>query len=61
MFWATFVTIWIIISTIVRTVKQPKLCRLQGRTEAQLMGDIIGSILWGLGMITALYMAGLYT
>jgi len=60
MTWVTFVTVWIILQAIVKATKQPKLCELQGKNEYALMGSIAGCILWGVGMIGALYMAGLY-
>lgn len=58
--WVIFVTAWIVLQTTVKAAKQPKLCKLEGKTDAQLMGSITGCILWGVGMIGALYMAGLY-
>jgi hypothetical protein len=58
--WTIFITVWIILQAILRAAKQPKQCRLEGKTEAQLMGGIAGCILWGFAMIVALYMAGLY-
>ena len=60
MTWVTFVTVWIMLQSIFKAAKQPKLCRLEGKTEAQLMGGIAGCICWGIAMIGALYMAGLY-
>ena len=61
MTWTIFVTLWIILQTAVKTARQPKLCRLENKTDAQLIGAIMGAVLWGAGMIGALYMAGLYS
>ena len=60
MTWVTFVTVWIVLQTIFKAAKQPKLCALQGKDEYAVAGGIAGCILWGIGMIGALYMAGLY-
>lgn len=58
--WVIFVTLWIISQTIIRTALQPKLSKLHEHSDKQLVGAIIGRILWGLAMIGSLYMAGLY-
>lgn len=47
MTWTIFVTLWIVFQAATRAVKQPKQCKLEGKSEAQLVGGIIGCILWG--------------
>ncbi len=61
MTWTTFVTVWIVLQTVIKAAKQPKLCRLEGKPEAHVVGGVAGSVLWGAAMIGSLYMAGLYT
>ena len=61
MTWTVFITAWIVFQAAVKAAKQPKLCKQENKTHAQMVGGIFGSVLWGAGMIAALYMAGLYT
>ena len=58
--WVVFVTVWIILQTIVRACRVPRLCRLEGKPENYVVARIAGTIVWGILMIGSLYMAGLY-
>lgn len=58
--WAIFVTLWILLSTIARVIRQPKLQKLLGKEDSSVSGAMAGCVLWGAGMIFCLYMAGLY-
>lgn len=58
--WAIFVTGWILVSMTLRVALQPKRSRLLNHTPSQLVGALVGNIIWGLGLVFSLYMAGLY-
>lgn len=55
-----FLTIWIIVQTLIKIGKQPAEAHMREWSEAQLIGAVVGSAVWGVGMLFCLWAGGFY-
>lgn len=60
MSYQTFLTVWLIIQMVVSICRQPKVCKLEGKNDYQLIGALAGATMKYLGMFFCLYMGGFY-
>lgn len=59
--WQVFLTVWLLIQMVASTASQPKVSRLKGHNDGQLVSSIAGNIMKFIGIFTCLYFGGFYS
>ncbi len=60
MTWQVFLTGWLVVQLIVGCAAQPKVAKVLGKTDAQLMGAIAGTAIKIIGIFICLWFGGFY-